>query len=161
VESCGYDQAVADSSNLTAEQAQAAVNEAGARASQVRRTDRQLSWMLLLVSGLYLGAGAVISLAPTHNRSYGGPVVLLMFGAAIGAAVVIGLRIRAYTRAGIIWYFAAIIAFNLWNSAVAGVSIITRFWAAGQPSYHFGISVLIGVVPLVIGAIVLARRARA
>jgi hypothetical protein len=161
VESGSYDCAVAESSHVTAEQAQAAIDEAGVRAAQVRRTDRRLSWMLLVVSGLYLGAGAVISLAPTHGRTYGGPVVLLMIGAAIGAAVVIGLRIRAYTRVGIIWYFATIIAFNLWNSAVAGASILTRFWAAGQPSYHFGISALIGVVPLVIGAIVLARRARA
>jgi hypothetical protein len=159
MESGGYDGAVAESSQVTAERARAALEEAALRAAQVRRKDRHLSWMLLVVAGLYLGAGAVISLSPHHARTYGGPAVLLMLAAAIGAAVVIGLRIRAYTRAGIVWYFSAIIAFNLWNSAVAGTSILTRFWAAGQPSYHFGISVTVAVIPLLIGAIALARRA--
>jgi hypothetical protein len=157
VESSGYDQVVAQ--QMRPDEARAALDEADMRAAQVRRNDRQLSWMLLVVAGVYLGAGAVISLSPHHERTYGGPAVLLMLAAAIGAAVVIGLRIRAYTRGGIVWYFSAIIAFNLWNSAVAGTSILTRFWAAGQPSYHFGISVTVAVIPLLIGAIALARRA--
>ena len=116
--------------------------------------------MLLVVAAVYLGAGAVISLSPHHGTTYAGIAVLLMMAAAIGAAVVIGLRIRAYSRAGIVWYFSSIIAFNLWNAAVAGLSIGTRFWAAGQPSYHFGLSVAVAGIPLLIGGVALLRRAR-
>ena len=150
---------MADSQLLTAQQARAALDEADLRAAQVRRKDRQLCWMLLVVVAVYLGAGAVMSLSPHLGTTYGGVAVLMMLAAAIGAAVVIGLRIRAYSRAGIIWYFSAIIAFNLWNAAVAGVSVGTRFWALGQPTYHFGISVTVAIIPLLIGAVALARRA--
>jgi hypothetical protein len=151
---------MAESQQLTAEQARAALEEAGMRASQVRRNDRQLAWMLALVAAAYLGAGALVSLSPHQGRSVAGPAVLLMLAVAIAAAVGIALRIRAYSRAGIIWYFSTIIAFNLWNAVVAGASIGTRFWALGQPSYHFGTSVAIAVVPLLIGAWRIARRAR-
>ena len=101
----------------------------------------------------------MISVSPHQGTTYSGAAVALMLATAIVASVVIGLRIRAYTRAGIILYFSTIIAFNVWNAAVTGVSILTRFWASGQPIYHLGMSVAVGVIPPVIGMIVLARRA--
>jgi hypothetical protein len=153
-----HDDAVSDAPQLTAEEARAALEEAGMRAAQVHRNDRQLGWMLLVVLAVFLGAGAVISLSPHHGSTYAGVAVVVMLVAAIVAAVVIGLRIRAYSKGGIIWYFSAIIAFNLWNAAVTSVSILTRFWASDQPSYHFGISVAVGVIPLLIGGMVLGRR---
>ena len=128
------------------------------RAAQVRRSDRQLWRMLLLVAGAYLGVGAVMSLTPRHQATFAPAVVVLTLLAALGAGVVIGLRIRAYSRAAIIWFFSTIIAFNLWNAVVTAASIATRFWASGEPSYHFGISVTIAVIPLLAGAWLLARR---
>ncbi len=157
MESAAYDGAVAEP-QLTAEQARAALDEAGMRAAQVHRNDRQLCWMLLLVAAAYLGAGVVMSLSPREGRSFAGPAVVVMLAAAIVAAVVIGLRIRAYGRASMIMYFVSIIAFNLWNSAIVSASIATRFWASGQPSYHFGLSVMVAIIPLLIGALLIGRR---
>ncbi len=158
LESIVYADAVSDSPELTAEQARAALQEAGMRAAQVLRNDRQLAWMLFVVAAVYLGAGAVMSFSPHHGRTYAGVTVVLMLAAAIVAGVVIGIRIHAYSRTGMLWYFSSIIAFNLLNAAVASVSILTRFWAADQPSYHFGLSVLVGVIPLVLGAWLIGRR---
>jgi hypothetical protein len=84
--------------------------------------------------------------------------VLAILAVAIGAAVVIGLRIKAFSRAGIKWYFATMIAFNLWNAAVIAASTATRYWALGSPAYHFGISVSVAILPLLAGAWLLARR---
>jgi hypothetical protein len=159
VESRGYDCAVAESPHLTAEQARAALDEAGARAAQVRRSDLQLSWILLAIAAAYVGVGVVLSVSPHHGSTVAGVAVLAMLAAAIGGSVVIWLRIRAYSRGGLIWYFATMIAFNLWNAAAASVSIGTRFWASSQPSYHFGITVAVAIIPLLVGAIALARRA--
>jgi hypothetical protein len=152
-----YDDAVAEP-HLTAEQAQAALDEAGMRAVQVVRNDRQLAWILLVLAAVFLAAAALISLEPRQGRSFAGPAVLLMLAAALVAVVVILLRIRAYSRVGIKWFFSAAIAFNLWNAAVSAVSSLTRFWAPGQPNYHFGMSVVVAVIPLVVGGVVLARR---
>jgi hypothetical protein len=158
MESVIYDDGVAESPQLTAEQARAALDEADARSAQVRLHDRHLSWMLFVVAAAYLAAGAAISVSPHHGTTYAGVAVVTMLAAAIVAAVLIGLHIRAYSRPGIVSYFLTIIVFNLWNALIAGASIATRFWAMGQPSYHFGISVVVAVIPLVIGAWVIWRR---
>jgi hypothetical protein len=158
LESRVYDHVVAEAPDMTAAQARAALDEAGIRLAQVRRNDRQLSWMLLLVAAAYLGVGAVMSLSLRHGTPFAPAAVIVTLVAAIGAAVVIALRIPAYSRAGIIRYFSTIIAFNLWNAAVISASIATRFWASGQPGYHFGVSVAIAVIPLLAGAWLLVRR---
>lgn len=49
--------------------------------------------------------------------------------------------------------------FNLWNASVTGVSIGTRWWASTQPSYHFGVSEMVGVIPLLVAAWLIGRRA--
>lgn len=149
---------MSDTSPLSVDQARAALEEASRRAGQVRRSDRQLSWMLLVVAGVYLGAGLVVSVSPHDGRSVAGPAVLLILALAVGAAVAIGLRIRAFSRDGIRWYFATMIAFNLWNAAIIGASVITRFWASGQPGYHFLVSAAVASLPLVAGAWLLGRR---
>jgi lysylphosphatidylglycerol synthetase-like protein (DUF2156 family) len=149
---------MSESPQLTPEQAQAALEEAGVRAGQVRRNDRQLAWMLLVLAAAFLAVAALFSFESREGRSFAGPAVLLMLAAALIAVVVIGLRIRAYSRGGIKWFFSAAIAFSLWNAAVSAVSSITRFWAPNQPNYHFAISVVVAVIPLVVGGFALARR---
>jgi len=142
----------------TREDAAAALAEAGIRASQVRQADTQLRWMLLVLLAAYLGVALLMSLSPHSGSTFAAVGIIAMLVAAVAFAVVVGVRIRAYSRAAIRLYFGTIIAFNLWNALVTSLSTGTRFWAQGQPSYHFGISEAVGVIPLVIGVWLLSRR---
>ena len=107
---------------------------------------------------VYLTAAGLMSLSPHRGSTFANVAIVGVLAAGIAFAVIVGLRIRAYSRAGILLYFGTLIAFNLWNALVTSVSIATRFWALGQPSYHFGISELVGTLPLVIGIWLLGRR---
>jgi hypothetical protein len=116
--------------------------------------------MLLGIAVMYLAVGSVMSTLADLRR--GGPVVgigilAIMIVGLVGLTVV-GVRIRAYSRAAILLYFGGVIAFNLWNSIVVGVSILTRWWALTQPSYHFGLSAAVAVIPLLVGAWLIWRR---
>jgi hypothetical protein len=116
--------------------------------------------MLFGVAAIYVAVGGIVSTLPDPRR--GSPVV----GLAIVAIVIVGtlgfvfvgLRIRAYSRAGILLYFGGIAMFNLWNAIVVGVSIGTRWWASTQPGYHFGLSVAVGVIPLLVAGWLIRRR---
>jgi hypothetical protein len=144
----------------TACEAEAALAEANRQAARVHHADRQLAWLLLGVAAVYLAAGGVISTLPDLRR--GGPaglVILAILLVGLVGLIFVGLRIRAYSRTGILLYFGGIAAFNVWNAIVSGVSIGTRWWASTQPSYHVGISELVGVVPLLAAAWVIGRRA--
>jgi hypothetical protein len=144
----------------TAFEAQAALAEANRHAARVRRADHQLAWMLLGIATVYLAAAAIISTLPDPRR--GGPVagfaIVAIVIVGVAALIVVGLRIRAYSRTAILLYFGGVAAFNVWNALVTGVSIGTRWWASTQPSYHFGLSELVGSVPLLIAAWLIARR---
>jgi hypothetical protein len=144
----------------TPHQAQAALTEANSQAAHVRSSDHQLAWMLLGVAAAYLATGGVISTLPSLRR--GGPVAGLAILAILTIGVVglifVGLRIRAYSRAGVLLYFGGIAVFNIWNAIVTGVSILTGWWALTQPSYHFAISEVVGAVPLLVAAWLIGRR---
>ena len=92
----------------------------------------------------------------------GSPVVSLAILAIVivgpVGVIFVGLRIRAYSRTAILLYGGGVIAFSLWNGAVSGLSIVTRWWAPGQPSYHFGLSVAVAVIPLLVTAWLIRRR---
>jgi hypothetical protein len=141
-------------------EAQAALTEANTQATRVRRSDHQLAWMLLGIAAVYLAGAGVISTQPSLQR--GGPVVGLAILAIVIVGVVgmvyVGVRIRAYSRTGIFLYFGGVAGFNVWNAIVSGVSMGTLWWAPPQPSYHFGISELVGSVPLFIAAWLILRR---
>jgi cation transport ATPase len=158
MESARYDRDM-NTMEPTQKRAEAALAEASRRGSQVRRSDLQLRWMLLAILAAYTGAAVLISLGGPHRGSALAPWAIVgLLAATIVFAVVVGRRIRAYSRAGIRIYFASIVAFNLWNAIVAAVSIGTGFWAMGQPAYHFGLSETIAVLPLVIGAALVGRK---
>jgi hypothetical protein len=144
----------------TAHEAEAALTEANRQAARVRRADHQLEWILLGIAAVYLAAGGVVSTLPDPRR--GGPVaglaiLAILIVGSVGL-IFIGLRIRAYSRTGILLYFGGIAVFNLWNAIVSGVSIGTRWWASTQPSYHFGVSEMVGVIPLLVAAWLIGRR---
>ena len=144
----------------TPREAEAYLAEANSQAMRVRHADHQLGWMLMGIAAIYLAVGAVVSTLPDLRR--GGPVVSLAILAIVivglGGFIYVGLRIRAYSRAAILLYFAGVIAFNLWNGAVSSVSIITRWWAPPQPSYHFGLGAVIAVIPLLVAVWLIWRR---
>jgi cell division protein FtsW (lipid II flippase) len=144
----------------TPSEAQAALAEASSQAARVRRSDHQLGWMLLGIAAVYLAAGGVISTLPDlrRGRPFAGPAILAILIVGLAALIVVFLRIRAYSRAAILVYFGGIAAFNVWNAIVVGVSIGTRWWASTQPSYHFGVSALVGTIPLLVAARLIWRR---
>ena len=151
--------AVSDSAP-TPRDAQAALAEANSQAVRVRRADHQLAWMLLGIAAIYLAVAAVMSTLPDPRRAgpVAGPAILAILISGLVACIVIGLRIRAYSRTGILLYFGGIAAFNLWNGIVVATSLITRWWAPAQPSYHFGLSVAVGSIPLLVVAWLIWRR---
>jgi hypothetical protein len=138
----------------TPDQAAGALAEAKLRESQVRRTDGQLAWILAVLATAAIGIGILMSLAP-HLV---GPAVAALYLGAIAAVVVVFLRIRAYSRAGLALFTLALSTFTIWNALIAGVSVATRWWSASQPSYHFGVGEAIAVVPLLVGIWVLSHR---
>ena len=140
------------------EEAIRALAEAATRRAQVRSADSALVWLQVLILAAYVFGAAIVSVSPDRSSAFLGIAVIAGVMAAIALVVGVGLRIRVLSRRGVIVFFATLVAFNLWNSAVVSASILTRFWALGQPSYHFGISEAVGVIPLLIGMWVLRRR---
>jgi len=144
----------------TPREAQAALAEANTQAVRVRRADHQLGWMLLAVAAIYLAVAAIMSTLSDPRR--GGPVagsaIVAILLVGLIACVYAGLRLRAYSRAGILLYFSGIAVFGLWNGIVVGGSIATRWWASTQPSYHFGVSAVVATVPLLLVGWLILRR---
>lgn len=142
------------------EEAAAAVAEAGHRASQVHRADRQLAWVLAILTAADMAIAGLMSI-PAHGIAAGvGPAVLATYAACIVLVGVVFFRIRAYSRAGLRLFISAAALFTTWNALVSGVSVATRWWGPAQPSYHFGLSALIGAIPLLVGVLLLARPVR-
>jgi hypothetical protein len=142
----------------TPQEARAALAEANSQSARVRRADHQFRWILLLLVAIYLVAAAIVSATSRPGPSFGWLVGLLLVG---GGLVGIGLLvwwIRAYSKAGIRWFTGAAAAFTWWNAIVCGVSILTGWWGPHQPNYHFGVSALVAVIPLIVAAWLVGRR---
>jgi hypothetical protein len=144
----------------TPQEARSALSEASSQAARVHQADHQLGWMLLGIAVMYLAVGALISTLPDPRRAgpVVGPAILAIMVVGIVGLVYVGLRIRAYSRPGILLYFGGVIGFNVWNSIVFGVSTLTRWWTPPQPSYHFGLSAVVAVIPLLVTAWLIWRR---
>jgi hypothetical protein len=152
-------QVVSDSAPTPLE-AQAALAEANSHAVRVHRTDHQLGWIVLGIAAIYLAVGALMSTLPDPRRAgpVVGPAILAVMVVGLVGLVLVFLRVRAYSRTGILLYFGGVAVFNVWNAIVVGVSIGTRWWAASQPTYHFGISAAVGTIPLLVVAWLIWRR---
>jgi asparagine N-glycosylation enzyme membrane subunit Stt3 len=144
----------------TPSEAQAALADANSQAARVRRSDHHLGWIALGIALVYLAVGALISTLPDPRRAgpVVGPAILAVMVVGLVGLVIVVLRMRAYSRTGILLYFGGVIVFNLWNGIIVGTSIITRWWALGQPSYHFGLSAAVGSIPLLVAAWLILRR---
>ena len=110
--------------------------------------------MLVVLVVMDLGVAGLMSVA-FHVV---GPAVLALFLVAIALVVVVFVRIRVYSRAGLLLFSASATAFALWNGLVSGVSVAVRWWGPAQPGYHFGVSALIGALPLLVGIWLLFRK---
>ena len=132
--------------------------EADFRAAQVCDADWQLRSMLMALLVVLLVVAALMSISPHGGSAWAAVAIVAMVLAGVAFAVIAGVRVRAYSRRGIRPYFGTVIAFNLWNTIAVSTSIATRFWAAGQPSYHFGVTELVTSIPLGIGLWTLSRR---
>jgi hypothetical protein len=141
-------------------EARAALAEANSHAVRVRHADHQLGWIVLGIAAAYLAVGALMSTLPDPRRAgpVVGPAILGVMVVGLVGLVIVFLRIRAFSRTGILLYFGGIGAFGLWNGIVVGVSTATRWWALTQPSYHFGVSVVVAVIPLLVAGWLILRR---
>ncbi len=139
-------------------EARAALAEADSQAARVRRADHQFRWILLILVATYLVAAGIVSATSRPGPSYGWLVLLVL---VTGGVVGIGLLvwwIRAYSRTGVLWFTVAAAAFTWWNAIVCGISVLTGWWGPHQPNYHFGVSALVGVIPLIVAAWLIGRR---
>jgi len=142
----------------TPRDARAALAEADSQAARVRRSDRHFRWILLTLVATYLVAAGIFSATSRPGPSFGWLILLvLVVGGVVGTGLLIWW-IRAYSRAGILWLTGAAAAFTWWNAIVCAVSIGTGWWGTHQPNYHFGMSALVGVTPLVVAAWLVGRR---
>ena len=114
--------------------------------------------MALCLAACWLAFGVVVSLVPDRKSPLVLVAVLVAATVGPGALVWLGLRIRAYSRARMLLFFGGFVVFQVWLGIVAGVSIGTRYWASTEPSYHFGVTIAIGVIPLLVLAWLLGRR---
>lgn len=142
----------------TPQEARASLAEARSQAAQVRRADHRFRWILLDIVAVYLLAAGIVSVSRRPGPSFGGLIVLvIVIGGLVGAGLLIWW-IRAYSNAGMRWFTGACAAFSLWNAGVCGVSILTGWWGTHQPNYHFGVSAIVAVIPLIAAAWLVGRR---
>jgi hypothetical protein len=59
---------------------------------------------------------------------------------------------------GIAWLLGSVAAFLLWNGAVIWVSIASGWWGPRQLGVHFGGTVVVAVIPLLVAAWLIGRR---
>jgi hypothetical protein len=144
----------------TRQEAKAALDTADRQAGRLRQDDHRFGIVLLLVAAVYLVVGVLVALS---GRGIGAPrgigVVVVIGGGAVGAVVLL-LRMRAYSRPGYRRFMVSIAAFGLWNGAVAAVSVASGWWGQAQPGPHFAASAAVAVLPLLAGAWLVGRGRR-
>ena len=138
--------------------ARAALDEANSRAATVRRADSQLRLILWILATLYLATGALLSGNPRQGSVLIRDALIVIFLAGLAGTVYVMWRIRAWSRMGIVWLLGSVAVFLLWNGAVIWVSIATGWWGPHQPGIHFGGSVVVAVIPLLVAGWLVGRR---
>jgi len=129
----------------TPQQAQAALAEAATRSALVRKADKPLLLIPLVIAATYIAVGAVFALPPF---AYKGLVTLLILGAGLAGGLGLLATVRAYSRRSRLLKLAVGIVFPLWNGAVTGASVVLGWWAPGSPVWHFTVSAVVAVLPL-------------
>jgi len=141
-------------SDTTREDARAALSEAAAQASKVRRTDIQFRLILVGLALAYVAAGTLVGLV---RVPWTGVAVLLVLAAALVGSIGLMWRMRAFSRSGPRNFALAAAAFTWWNAAVVGVSMASGWWAPHQLSFHFTVSAAVAAIPLMVAAFLIGR----
>jgi hypothetical protein len=142
---------------VTPEEARAALVTAGNQALGVRRTDKQYRPILLGIAAMYLGCALLVSLFPHGGSRFAGIALVVIFLGGLAGTLLLLLRIRAYSRRGILWFSWSAFGFTFWNAAVVGVSSASGWWGPHQPGIHFFGSAIIGVLPLLVAGWLVGR----
>lgn len=140
----------------TPEEARSALTEAAGATARIRRTDAQFGPILLGLAAAYLSIGALVGFVP-RNFSQLVAILVILIG-AIGGGLILLLRIRAFSRTGILRFTVSCAAFTFWNAIVAGVSSATHWWAPSQPASHFTVSAVVASIPLVVATWLVTRK---
>jgi hypothetical protein len=143
--------------DVTPMEARAALGDAKERAAQVRETDTQFRWILLVLAGIDLAAAVLVGLVPEGRSPFAGITLLVVFVGGFLAGLILLLRARAYSRRGILFFTWSCAAFTWWNAAVVGVSVATHWWGLHQPATHFSVSAIIAAIPLLVAAWLVGR----
>jgi len=149
----------------TPDRARAAIAEAAAAHQPVRSSDRIFAPRLLALAGATVGLAALISVF-TVLPAWMGPIEGLLAGLGLAGAVVlvvtIQMRQHAYTRGGNRLFVATLLVWAIWGELVFQGSFHSDWLAHSLPhlvrSFHFILSALIAVVPLLAGALLFGRR---
>ena len=114
--------------------------------------------ILWILAALYLATGALLSSNPRQGSVLIGDALIVIFLGGLAGTVYVMWRIRAWSRMGIVWLLGSVAVFLLWNGAVIWVSIATGWWGPHQPGIHFGGSVVVAVIPLLVAGWLVGRR---
>ncbi len=122
------------------------LDEAEGRAEAVRRSERQLRWTLLLMAAMYVVTGVLLSFNPRQGSRPIGTALLITFLVALVLAIYLG------------WRVGSVLAFLVWNGVVIWLSIATGWWGPKAPGIHFGGSVAVAIIPLLVATWLFGRR---
>jgi hypothetical protein len=149
----------------TPDQARAAIAEAAAAQQPVRSSDRIFAPRLLALAAATVGLTALISVF-TVLPAWMGPIEGILAGVGLTGAVVLvvttQMRQHAYTRRGNRLFVAILLVWMLWGEVVLQGSFHSDWLAHSLPpvvrSFHFVVTSVIAVVPLLVGALLFGRR---
>jgi hypothetical protein len=147
------------------EQAQAALAEAAAAREQVVGSDRAFAPRLLALAAATVCLAALLVVF-TQLPAWTGPLQGILAGLGLAAAVVLvasaQLRQHAYTRAGNRLFVAILLVWIIWGEAVLQFSLHSGWLDHRMPhlirDLHFIAGAVLGVLPLLIGAVLFWRR---
>jgi len=142
----------------TPQDARALLDEADGRAATVRRSESQLRWTLLLVAVMYMVTAVLLSFNPRQGNRLIGTALIATFLVALAGAIYLGWRVKAWSRAAVLWFIASVAAFMVWNAAVIWVSVAAGWWGPNAPGIHFGGSAVVAVIPLLVATWLFGRR---
>jgi uncharacterized membrane protein YuzA (DUF378 family) len=112
------------------------------------REDLQLVGLLALLAVAAVLGVTLLTLLPLSYRA-----VYFIVGIYAIHLPVLGIGFMRMTRkhysapAGL-WFLIAVLVWALWNQLIWWVSVLSGWWATGQPVYHLAISGAIGLLPL-------------
>ena len=142
----------------TPQNARALLDEAKGRAETVRQSERQLRWTFLVIAAMYVVTGVLLSFNPRQGNVLIGTALIFTFLVALAGAIYLGWRVKAWSHAAVLWFVGAMAAFLAWNAIVIWLSIATGWWGLNAAGFHFGGTVAVAVIPLLVATWLFGRR---